>query len=95
MIIILIPMILIILFLLFLLYLSHYTNFLRYFYDKMVYKLAYDEYMKAKKDFSVKEEAERHIAYLETQIPTKEDQFMHKNKKLSDSAAKCYNTWIQ
>jgi len=65
------------------------------FYDKMVYKLAYDEYLKAKKDPFVREEAERHIAYLKTQIPTTEDLFMHKNKKLSDSAAKCYNSWIQ
>jgi len=65
------------------------------FYDKMVYKLAYDEYMKAKKDFNVKEEAERHLNYLETQIPTREDLFMHKNKKLSDAAATCYNTWIR
>lgn len=60
--------------------------------DKLVYKLAYDSFVKAKKDLSVKQDAENHLNYLVTVIPTKDDYFMHKNDKYPKGS--CY-TWIR
>lgn len=62
------------------------------FDDKLVYKMAYDEYQKAKKDVHWKYDANKRIEYVMPIIPQKEDYFMHKNqlKPRSD----CYN-WIQ
>jgi tetratricopeptide (TPR) repeat protein len=59
--------------------------------DKLVYKLAYDEYQKAKQDLQWKSEAERRLSYVQTQIPTKEDSFMYQNRTTPESEA--YN-WI-
>jgi len=61
------------------------------FDDKLVYKMAYDEYVKAKRDLEWKPDAERRMKYLETLIPTREDYFMHKNQKSPQSS--CYE-WI-
>ena len=61
------------------------------FDDKLVYKLAYNEYAKAKRDLEWKTEAEKHMKYLETMIPTKEDYFMHKGQKRPRGT--CYQ-WI-
>jgi len=62
------------------------------FDDKLVYKLAYDEYIQAKNDLEWKREAEKHLNYVQTLIPTKEDYFMHKNQSTPRGA--CYE-WIQ
>jgi len=61
------------------------------FDDKLVYKLAYDEYAKAKRDLEWKADAEKHMKYLETMIPTNEDYFMHKTQKKPRGT--CYQ-WI-
>jgi len=60
--------------------------------DKLVYKLAYDSFLKAKKDLSVKQDAESHINYLVSMIPTKDDYFMHKTERYPKGS--CY-TWIR
>ena len=62
------------------------------FDDKLVYKLAYDEYGKARADLEWKSDAERRINYLQTQIPTREDYFMHKDQKTPRGP--CYQ-WIE
>jgi tetratricopeptide (TPR) repeat protein len=62
------------------------------FNDKLVYKLAYDEYTRAKQDLEWKSEAERRIRYLETLIPTREDLFM--NKDQTTPRGECYE-WIR
>ena len=62
------------------------------FDEKLVYKMAYDEYVKAKQDLEWKSDAERRIRYLETLIPTREDYFMHKNQTTPSGV--CYE-WIQ
>ena len=62
------------------------------FDDKLVYKLAYDEYMRAKQDLEWKNDAERRIRYLETLIPTREDLFMHKDQ--TTARGECYE-WIR
>ncbi len=60
--------------------------------DKLVYKIAYDEYEKSRRDFETRSEAEKRMKYLETLIPTKEDAFMHPNQKTPQGA--CYQ-WIE
>ncbi|MFO7890270.1 MAG: tetratricopeptide repeat protein [bacterium] len=45
--------------------------------DKLVYKIAYDQYVKAKNDLAYKREAENRIKSLEPVIPTTEDKFIH------------------
>ena len=62
------------------------------FDDKLVYKLAYDEFVKAKRDLEWKTDAERRMAYVESLIPTREDLFMHKDQKTPRGA--CYQ-WIE
>ena len=59
--------------------------------DKLVYKMAFDEYNKAKRDYETKSEAEKRMKYLESLIPTSEDKFFHKNQKAPEGA--CYQ-WI-
>lgn len=61
------------------------------FNDKLVYKLAYDQYERAKRDLEYRPEAERHISFLQGVLPTKEDMFMHKDQKKPQG--ECY-TWI-
>ena len=62
------------------------------FDDKLVYKMAYDEYQKAKKDIQWKFDANKRIEYVSLSIPKKEDYFMHKNQ--TKPRGDCYN-WIQ
>jgi len=62
------------------------------FDDKLVYKMAYDEYQKAKKDMQWKFDANKRIEYVELSIPKREDYFMHKNQ--TKPRGECYN-WIQ
>ncbi len=45
--------------------------------DKLVYKIAYDQYLKAKNDLAYKREAENRLESLKPVIPTKEDKFIH------------------
>jgi tetratricopeptide (TPR) repeat protein len=62
------------------------------FDDKLVYKLSYDEYVKAKSDLNWSTDASNRITYVEPLIPTKSDYFMNKNVTMPRSA--CYD-WIQ
>ena len=62
------------------------------FDDKLVYKLAYDEFTRAKQDLEWKNDAERRLRYLETLIPTREDLFMHKDQ--TTPRGECYE-WIR
>lgn len=61
------------------------------FDDKLVYKLAYDQYAKATKDIQFADLARRKMNYLQPDIPTKEDYFMHQSQKKAKEA--CYQ-WI-
>jgi tetratricopeptide (TPR) repeat protein len=61
------------------------------FDDKLVYKMAYDEYTKAANDVQFSDEAKKKLNYVQPEIPTKEDIFMNKNKKQADMP--CYS-WI-
>jgi len=61
------------------------------FDDKLIFKLAYDQYVKAKNDPSYKSLASRKIEYVKQLIPTKEDLFMHKSQKKAKIS--CYR-WI-
>ncbi|MDZ7373187.1 MAG: tetratricopeptide repeat protein [candidate division KSB1 bacterium] len=61
------------------------------FDDKLVYKLAYDEFQKAKQDPAWSDYAQRMINYLQQLIPTKEDYFFHPNEK--EARLDCYS-WI-
>lgn len=45
--------------------------------DKLVYKIAYDQYVKAKKDLAYKRDAENRIQALKPVIPSTEDGFLH------------------
>lgn len=45
--------------------------------DKLVYKIAYDQYVKAKTDLAYRKEAESRIQSLTPVIPTTEDKFIH------------------
>lgn len=62
------------------------------FDDKLVYKMAFDEYVKAKSDLNWSRDASNRIAYVEPLIPTTSDYFMHKNVTTPRSA--CYD-WIR
>lgn len=59
--------------------------------DKLVYSFAQAELRKATKDPNYASEARRRISQFEQLIPTKEDSFMHKNRKETKDA--CYK-WI-
>ena len=62
------------------------------FDDKLVYKMAYDSYVRAKQDLEWRQDAERRLSYLATLIPTREDIFMHQNQ--TTPRGECYQ-WIQ
>lgn len=62
------------------------------FDDKLVYKLAYDEYVKAKKDLNWSTDASNRMVYVEPIIPTKSDYFM--NKDVTTPRSACYD-WIR
>lgn len=61
------------------------------FNDKLVYEIAAQQYERAKKDLAFKQDAQRHLNYLQAVLPTKEDKFMHKNEK--KPVGECYS-WI-
>jgi len=61
------------------------------FDDKLVYKLAYDEYALAAKDPFYTDVARRKMNYIKPDIPTTEDYFMHPDEKQAD--LDCYR-WI-
>lgn len=62
------------------------------FDDKLVYKMAYDQFIRAKNDLEWKDDADRHIKFLETLIPTTEDKFLHSDHQNPGGA--CYE-WIK
>jgi len=62
------------------------------FDDKLVYKMAYDNFKKAAADQLVRGDARRYIDFLKELIPTTEDKFMHKGQTVPK--AECYN-WIK
>jgi tetratricopeptide (TPR) repeat protein len=61
------------------------------FDDKLIYKKAYDEYAKAKKDLEFADFAQRKMSFVQPDIPTKEDLFMHQG--VTKAKLACYN-WI-
>ena len=61
------------------------------FDDKLVYEFAYKAFLQAKKDLSVKREAERFVSFLKELIPTSQDRFMHDYTLPKDEAYK----WVQ
>lgn len=62
------------------------------FDDKLVYKLAYDQYaLAAQKDVQYADMAKRKMNIITTEIPTKEDYFMHPDQK--QPQLDCY-TWL-
>ncbi|MFQ5648338.1 MAG: tetratricopeptide repeat protein [bacterium] len=61
------------------------------FSDKLIYELARQQYRRAFQDLEFRQEAERHISFLQTVLPTKEDVFMHRRDKRPETD--CY-TWI-
>ena len=67
------------------------------FMDKLVYRAAYRQYQKAAKDLEFADEAQRKMSYLKDFLPTKEDEFFNKSKKLPNGRYKvtkeCYK-WI-
>lgn len=48
--------------------------------DKLVYRMASEEYEKAARDPNYASDANRRMQQLQTLLPTKEDYFMHKNR---------------
>ena len=61
------------------------------FDDKLIYKLAYDEYTKATRDIQFADLAAKKMNYVQPYIPTKEDLFMHQSQ--SKANIDCYK-WI-
>lgn len=59
--------------------------------DKLIYKLAYDEFAKAQQDPQYADLAKRKMNYIQPDIPTTEDYFMHPNE--TKAKGECYN-WI-
>jgi tetratricopeptide (TPR) repeat protein len=67
-------------------------NRTRNYDDALVYKLAYDEYNKARRDFNYRSTAIKRMKSLLSFIPTEEEKFMNQNRDyLKDS---CYTSWI-
>ena len=61
------------------------------FNDKLVYELASVQYKKALADLEFRQDAERHLSFLQGVLPTQEDRFMHKNQE--KATGECYK-WI-
>lgn len=59
--------------------------------DKLVYKLAFEAYSKAQRDPAFRAKARTKQGYVEQLMPTKEDDFMNKGKKIESA---CYS-WIK
>jgi tetratricopeptide (TPR) repeat protein len=63
--------------------------------DKLVYKLAYDEYTKALNDDQFVDMSRKKMIYIKPDLPTKEDSFMYNNRTaINTNEFPCY-TWIQ
>ncbi len=65
------------------------------FYDKLAYKMAADEYTRAMRDNRVADRARALREALAPVLPSKGDLFLHKNKKLTDKAAVCYQWMVK
>ncbi len=67
------------------------------FDDKLVFLEAYRQYQRATKDYQFKDMAERRMSQLKDFLPSKEDEFFNKNRKLDNGrykiVEKCYE-WI-
>ncbi len=61
------------------------------FNDKLVYELAAAQYRRAAKDLAFKQDADRHLSFLQGALPTKEDKFMHKGE--TKPTGDCYK-WL-
>ena len=61
------------------------------FDDKLIYRLAYDQFKKAAADPAFRDIAERKMSYVKPMIPTKEDAFLHSG--VTKAKAACYR-WI-
>ena len=59
--------------------------------DKLVYKLAYDEFQLAAKDVQFQDMARNRMNYIKPDIPTPQDKFMYPNKTKAELS--CYK-WI-
>jgi len=59
--------------------------------DKLVYKLAYDEYRQAANDAQFADQAKNKMNYIAVDIPSKQDEFMFPNKTKAE--LDCYK-WI-
>lgn len=59
--------------------------------DRLVYKMAYDEFKKATRDPFYKGQAERQMKSIEPNLPTAEDKFMNTHTEPKEA---CYN-WIK
>jgi tetratricopeptide (TPR) repeat protein len=73
-------------------YCQNCTNRNRMYDDALVYKLAYDEYAKALRDFNYKSTANKRMKSLISFLPSAEEIFMNQNRNyLKDG---CYTSWI-
>ncbi len=61
------------------------------FNDKLMYEKAAEQYRRAMSDLQYRQDAERHLSFLQGVVPTKEDKFMHKGE--TEPTGECYN-WI-
>ena len=61
------------------------------FSDKLVYKLAYEQYRRALNNIALRSDAKQRMAFLKSLIPTNEDYFMNKNQ--DKPLGPCYE-WI-
>lgn len=61
------------------------------FEDKLVYKLAFNQFQRAKDDLQWKSDAERRASYVQPYLPTRSDYFMNDERKTPRGS--CYE-WI-
>jgi tetratricopeptide (TPR) repeat protein len=73
-------------------YCQNSANRSRSYDDALIYKLAYDEYAKALRDFNYKSTAGRRMKSLMSFIPSEEEKFMNQNRNYLKDA--CYTSWI-
>lgn len=63
----------------------------RDFNDKLVYRMAYEQYQRAREDLNTRAEAQQRMDSLLPLLPTKEDEFMNKNQERPQGD--CYS-WL-
>jgi tetratricopeptide (TPR) repeat protein len=73
-------------------YCQNRSNRTRNYDDALVYKLAYDEYIKALNDMNYRSTAKRRINSLQSFLPSTEEKFMNKNRDYIKDG--CYTSWI-